>query len=166
MYKQLVLLDRSLSEKIFNVFNLNKATHKVLDLLTIGYGVIPIILIEELFTEKRLELFILSVVGVVLMFLIIENGIKKFIKRKRPYYSKLTSHSFPSTHATSVGYFFVLSLFYITNPLIILLILIYSMGLGFSRVVLGYHYLSDVVVGFLLGILISLGVLLIGNIAI
>lgn len=95
---------------------------------------------------------------------IINNLIKVIIARPRPEINKLvteTGYSFPSGHSiTSMvfyGYLVYLTYKYINNkkikiPLIIFLILLIP-TIGLSRIYLGVHYTSDVLCGFLLGII-------------
>jgi undecaprenyl-diphosphatase len=85
--------------------------------------------------------------------------LKNVFLRERPYpvydsaYNQF--HSFPSGHSTGVfsAYAF-LSKFRIFG----IFWLVFSFLVAFSRIYLGYHYLSDVVVGGLLGYAISLGI--------
>ncbi len=89
---------------------------------------------------------------------------KKYISRDRPedvgYYTE-KNFSFPSGHATtSMGlYGFCAYLLYrlsrtaLTRKFILVIAGILIPAVGFSRIYLGVHYLSDVLAGFLLGLL-------------
>jgi membrane-associated phospholipid phosphatase len=69
------------------------------------------------------------------------------------------SYSFPSGHATVAmafyGFLFYLLLMYLTSSrlkyFIFCLAILFILGMGFSRVYLCVHYLSDVLVGFAIG---------------
>ncbi|WP_128896206.1 phosphatase PAP2 family protein [Longirhabdus pacifica] len=84
--------------------------------------------------------------------------IKKKLPRLRPYLvlpktntckDPLTDHSFPSGHTTAA--FSIFSTFMIYYPLLTFFLLPLSMMVGISRIYLGLHYPSDVVVGSMIG---------------
>lgn len=84
--------------------------------------------------------------------------IKHFTTRRRPYQryqaveklvEPIDTYSFPSGHtaaATVAAMIFSYAFFWIIPIAVIIVMLI-----GFSRIYLGVHYLSDVIIGFLLG---------------
>jgi undecaprenyl-diphosphatase len=87
---------------------------------------------------------------------------KKFISRDRPakvaFYPEHNS-SFPSGHATTAISLYGMLAFFLYRHLkqkgqrraILLLAAVLITLIGFSRIYLGVHFLSDVVAGFLLG---------------
>ena len=93
------------------------------------------------------------------MTLINELVLKNIFKRSRPFMvdgdwsekSHLFGYSFPSNHAYVAG-FFVTVWLTLHLPYLKLVLIIFTL-LPISRVVLNYHFVSDVTVGFIIGIL-------------
>lgn len=146
-----------------NIINKNRTEIvKVITNITSPIMVIITALILVLaIKDKKIKIsLVINLLGIT----IINNLIKVIIARPRPEINKLvteTGYSFPSGHSiTSMvfyGYLVYLTYKYINNkkikiPLIIFLILLIP-TIGLSRIYLGVHYTSDVLCGFLLGII-------------
>jgi hypothetical protein len=146
-----------------NIINKNRTEIvKVITNITSPIMVIITLLILVLaIKDKKIKIsLVINLLGIT----IINNLIKVIIARPRPEINKLvteTGYSFPSGHSiTSMvfyGYLVYLTYKYINNkkikiPLIIFLILLIP-TIGLSRIYLGVHYTSDVLCGFLLGII-------------
>ncbi len=118
------------------------------------------------FDFKYLFFIFLSVA----MTFIVTFLLRRVIKRPRPksesnYIPKLNRYSFPSIH-TSTSFSFAISLgflsFWLFDEISLLMViaflflLVLAMLIGISRIVVGVHYLSDIISGALLGSLITL----------
>lgn len=88
-------------------------------------------------------------------------ALKRHIRRDRPtgewggHYRLIDPHSFPSGHATRAMLLMVLAVG-LGPPWFAALILLWGPLMAFSRVLLGVHYLSDVLGGLALGLVLGL----------
>ena len=109
------------------------------------------------FWQERAGAMAISILVTAIFVLVIKFA----VRRQRPVgewgeiYRKTDPHSFPSGHATRATMLSVLALG--LGPLWFgLLVLIWAPMVILARVAMGVHYLSDVVVGTLLGVLIGI----------
>lgn len=88
--------------------------------------------------------------------------VKKLYPRKRPYLALLETkvpanpledHSFPSGHTTAI--FSVITPFILYMPQLTVILLPIAISVGLSRMYLGLHYPSDVLVGCIFGSLVG-----------
>jgi undecaprenyl-diphosphatase len=101
------------------------------------------------------ELFWISILAGLVM------GIKFLVRRRRPegewgaIYRNTDPHSFPSGHAARAVLIAVMALG--LGPLwLALLLLVWAPLVALARVAMGLHYLSDVVIGALIGLVLAL----------
>ncbi len=96
---------------------------------------------------------------------VINNLVKCIIKRDRPFGKALvneTFYSFPSGHTMISVLFFGMLIYELSftnikyKKIWIIIISIYIFLVGISRIYLGVHYASDVIGGYLLGVIILL----------
>jgi undecaprenyl-diphosphatase len=102
----------------------------------------------------------LTMIAAILLTAVIVFVIKFSVRRRRPegqwgqVYRSTDPHSFPSGHAVRVVMLAVIALG--LGPLWLGLVLcIWAPLVAFARVAMGVHYLSDVLAGMLLGLLIG-----------
>lgn len=121
-----------------------------------------IILLTILFVSGRktdgINITIIAVTSSALMF-----GLKQYFHRKRPdlpLIRTLDNFSFPSGHALS-SFIFCSVLIYLVwkgglkntwKWILSVLLILFSVCIGISRIVLRYHYASDVIAGFCLAL--------------
>lgn len=92
---------------------------------------------------------------------VIVLGIKFVIKRPRPegefgqVYRETDPHSFPSGHAARAMAIAVIVTTF-GKPWLSVLVFLWAFLVGYSRIALALHYLSDVLVGWLIGVLSGL----------
>jgi membrane-associated phospholipid phosphatase len=87
--------------------------------------------------------------------------VKYTVRRRRPegewgaLYRKTDPHSFPSGHASRT---ITLSVVVLARDAVLagILLLAWSLAVGFARVALGVHFLLDVLAGYLLGLAVGL----------
>lgn len=122
-----------------------------------GYIIIIIVLYFIHRRTDALNVAIVAITSNLLMF-----GLKEFFKRQRPelpLLEELTNYSFPSGHATSSFIFFSVMVYLISKSKIGIkwkwifgtLFILFSVTIGISRIVLRYHYVTDVLAGFCIG---------------
>jgi len=117
-----------------------------------------IILLLYLFLDKFMALyFFISL----LLNAFINQLLKLVLKRERPNINRLINergYSYPSGHTMNaisfyglIIYFIIVSpLLIITKLLLVFLLILLIILIGFSRIYLGVHYISDVIGGFLI----------------
>lgn len=114
------------------------------------------------FEVKRIAFFVASEMVLLAVFVL---GMKFLIRRRRPegdwgeVYRRSDPHSFPSGHAARAMAIALMGSLFLPVQGVILLF-IWALGVGYSRIALKLHYLSDVLVGWLLGLLLALPALL------
>jgi len=106
-------------------------------------------------TPRQMAIF--TAFGLVLLAMFVLAA-KFLIKRPRPegefgqIYRVTDPHSFPSGHAArAIAIAFMFST--LGNPWLTLVVFIWAILVGYSRIALSLHYISDVIVGWLIGLM-------------
>ena len=98
-------------------------------------------------TQKAIFIFFSAGFGGLILFII-----KYTVQRVRPLPEVFSGYSFPSGHSTIIVVFFLSLLFIINKKEILSMLATFAIiAVPISRVVLGAHFLSDVIAGLLLG---------------
>ena len=98
-------------------------------------------------TQKAIFIFFSAGFGGLILFII-----KYTVQRVRPLPEVFSGYSFPSGHSTIIVVFFLSLLFIINKKEVLSMLATFAIiAVPISRVVLGAHFLSDVVAGLLLG---------------
>ena len=131
----------------------------------VGIGLLFLIIFLK---DKKLGLIylLISVFSAIINYLI-----KSLINRPRPYvsyteiknYLQAMGSSMPSSHSMIMGIFLIFSVYVITkfinkntlSKLTKIIVGIITILVLISRMVLGQHYITDIIVGFLCGIFIA-----------
>ncbi len=134
-------------------------------------AIIGVVLIWFVMKNKRMSAFYAGTFAIVC---ISNFVIKQIVRRVRPEHLMIiaeTGFSFPSGHAMMTLAFFALVIHFVwktlkNKPLKIALISLFSviiLAMGFSRIYLGVHYLSDILAGFLISFAMVVVCLIIYN---
>ena len=127
------------------------------DLTIFGSLVFYLFLIGLFFGLKEYKFAIKLVLGLFFSY-IITIFIRSIYYKQRPdkqkynnFLEKIDSSSFPSMHTMRISIVFFLSWFEMTNLVLSGLFFILLIIVAISRFILKRHYLSDIIVGFLIG---------------
>lgn len=111
---------------------------------------------------KNIILFITQLLGLFLSYIIVIL-IRVLYYKKRPdnqKYSnlveKIDSSSFPSMHSIRICMIFIFTYYYLNNFFLSLLFLSLIFLVSFSRIYLKRHFLIDILVGYIIGIFLSI----------
>jgi membrane-associated phospholipid phosphatase len=121
---------------------------KVIEFISDTIG-LPIIFIAYAYAQNSAPITFASYV--LLLMLLAEFFVKKLFKRKRPAWTITLGFAFPSSHSLISGICFVVLL---AMPVPYnLFFLGFLLLIPLNRIMLGHHYIADVLMGILLGIL-------------
>ncbi|MCW3075380.1 MAG: phosphatase family protein [Flaviaesturariibacter sp.] len=122
-----------------------------------AYTILVLFFIFRRQRRYALDIAIVGISSTVLMF-----GLKDAFKRQRPDFpllDRVTNYSFPSGHALCSFIFCSVLIYIVWNThwrpavkwLLSALFFLFAVSIGISRIVLRYHYASDVLAGICLG---------------
>lgn len=131
-----------------------------------NWEVVIAICLMLLILKKTIKTYGIPIVCGTIAVTIINNIIKVIVKRPRPddivHLVLEHSYSFPSGHSITSMFLYGMMIYLIYNNMqssryrtfAIIALLIPALGVGVSRIYLGVHYPSDVLAGWLLGIVV------------
>lgn len=141
-----------------SIFKILKILYKVLPLVMIvTYPIMIIIKALEGFSLKLCFLIFVPACTLILVTLL-----RKYINRERPYIKfdtqpliakKATGESFPSRHTASA--FIIAMSGFLFSPIIGILLLLIAIIIGLTRILAGVHFVTDVLAGMGISILIG-----------
>lgn len=154
LFTRLKRLDEAVLGRLCNLDRpLTHAVWRVLSLIG-DKGLVWLVLISWQADESRsFPLFVLGLIMMAALFLLVDKAIKPQVARTRPtpsHHDSESDYAFPSGHAASAS----MTLVWFTalvSPTTWYLLLFYGMLTVLSRLVLGRHYFTDVLVGLLIG---------------
>lgn len=124
-------------------------------------AVIMALIIIIYFFEKTLSITLF--IGIIII-TIIATIIKSLFFKARPKKQKTTSlieridaSSFPSIHSARITFLTFWITAYSTNWLLKIFLIVLGIIIAYSRIYLKKHYLSDVIAGIILGLIVSIG---------
>jgi membrane-associated phospholipid phosphatase len=125
-----------------------------------GFPVYTVAVIVAFFYDRVLSAQLLF--GIVLAFGLTVL-IRIFSFKERPdrqpfngFLTKIDASSFPSLHSMRASVLATLLILKIANPILVVLLIVYAIAVGYSRVMAKRHYVSDVVAGLVLGVFVAL----------
>ncbi len=125
-----------------------------------GFPVFTIAIVIAFFYDRSLSAQLL--VGIVLAFgLTVLIRMVSFKQRpdKQPFnnfLTKIDASSFPSLHSMRASILATLLILQLKTPVLIILLIVYAIAVGASRVWMKRHYVSDAVAGLVLGVFVAL----------
>lgn len=166
---KLLELDFNLSKKIASYLDYDGYTRKFFQVITLtGTAIVWLIALPIAFfylSDFRIQAY--SMFAVTAMMTLIVYLIKLTVKRPRPEFKddrflsvSFDVFSFPSGHATRAAYVAILMPVY--TPELALFWYIWSFIMIVSRLVLGVHYISDIIAGLIFGSFVMLLLFLVG----
>ena len=125
-----------------------------------GFPIYTIVIIAAFFYDKTLSAQLLA--GIILAFALTVL-IRMISFKERPdrqpfnnFLTRIDASGFPSLHSMRASVLATLLILQLNNPVLIILLIVYALAVGASRVWQKRHYASDVVAGLILGVPIAL----------
>ena len=165
MQRSIAAIDLKLSRKFAFCYENNIIRPVMLLLELSGHGVpwisCTLFALLNVETSSEKEVF-LNLFFSLIVDLIVVGILKLCFRRSRPVYNQqdmfltvsVDNYSFPSGHATRSSMVMVFLITHLNLSMTMkLVIVLWAVSVSFSRIILGRHYVFDVAVGFLVGIM-------------
>lgn len=114
------------------------------------------------FFEKTLSIklfigiIIITIIAMIIKALFFKARPKK--QKTNTLIERLDASSFPSIHSARITFLTFLCVIYVDNIILKAFLIIIGILVAYSRIYLKKHYLSDVIAGIILGLIISIGI--------
>ncbi|MEP7103171.1 MAG: phosphatase PAP2 family protein [Candidatus Dojkabacteria bacterium] len=168
--QEFLLLDSNLTQSIYNSFKDNQLVIDINVFITtytlasvFGFAFVSLCLLIK---KNFRTLYIFFVTALISLF--VEELLKNIIHRTRPFLSisgitnlstqtlSLSDYSFPSAHSVFAFYIATFIALRIKRKLLLkVLIFMLATAVALSRIILGVHYVSDIIAGSSIGILLG-----------
>ena len=152
MLKKIIKIDKLLNNKLSKYSN----NFFITIISKFGNIILTLFIIFILFYLPIIEnkkIAIISIVSLILNTIIVFI-LKYSIQRKRAFtdndiFNKFDPYSFPSGHISRLSGFIIPT---ISIPFLFFVFIILSISVSIARIIKGYHFLSDCIAGFIIGL--------------
>jgi membrane-associated phospholipid phosphatase len=153
-YEKIHTYDVQLSKSIYDFNNHYKVIYYASKALEFMSDTIALPIFYLLYGLAKSPLPVIFVVFTLFFIVFAEFGVKGVFQRKRPVWTLKLGFAFPSSHAFASGVAFgTVLLFRVEYAAFVIP---FALVIPLTRILLGYHYIADVIIGFTLGMLIPL----------
>lgn len=124
--------------------------------------IILILIFTTYFFEKTLSIklfigiIIITIIAMIIKALFFKERPKK--QKTNTLIERLDASSFPSIHSARITFLTFLSVIYVNNIILKSFLIVIGILVAYSRIYLKKHYLSDVIAGIILGLIVSIGI--------
>ena len=126
-----------------------------------SFSIITALIIIIYFFDKTLSIklcigtIIITLIAMIIKALFFKARLKK--QKTRTLIERIDASSFPSIHSARITFLTFSIVAYSTSLILNIFLIILGILIAYSRIYLKKHYLSDVIAGIILGVIVSIG---------